>query len=91
MISKKEIYSCSTKVLVTKNEKIVSFGCQEQVNSDTFNVRINESVEVRTNDDASSTSGTFFYCLGFKQNGKYAHISTSVNILKEVHDNYNNS
>lgn len=73
MISKKEIYFCSTKVLVTKNKKIVSFGCQVEATSDTFNVLINESVEVRTTDEASSTSGTFFYCLGFQQNGKYAH------------------
>lgn len=91
VISKKEIYLCSTKVYVTNNEKTVSFGCQsEKVSSDTFNVLINKSVEVREKDESSSTSGTFFYCLGFQQNGKYAHITTRIIIHKKVHDYYNN-
>lgn len=73
---------------VTDNEKTLIFGCQsKKVSSDTFEVLSSESVEVRTKDETSSTSGTFFYCLGFQQNGKYAHISTSVNIHKKIHDN----
>lgn len=88
MISKREIYHCSTKVYVTDNEKSVSFGCQKEASSITFNALINKTVEVRAKDESSSTTGEFFYCLGFQPNGKYAHLPTSVNIPNKVQDYY---
>lgn len=89
MISIGGIYHCSTKIYVTDNEKTVSFGCQKDASSITFNAQINQTVEVRAKDESLSTTGEFFYCLGFQPNGKYAHLSTSVIIPNKVQDYYN--
>lgn len=43
--------------------------------SHTLNVQINQAVEVRAEYALPSTSGTFYYCVGFQQNGKYVYTS----------------
>lgn len=43
--------------------------------SHVLKVQINEAVEVRAEYALPSTSGTFYYCVGFQQNGKYLYSS----------------
>lgn len=51
------------------------FGCQlEKVSSHTFNVQHNESVDIRAEYVSSSTSGAFYFCIWFQENGEYAII-----------------
>lgn len=54
------------------------FVCPSTVSSQTIGVQINESMDVRAEYVSPFTSGTFYHCLGFQQNGKYALVYLSV-------------
>lgn len=58
---------CNTQIVI--NEKLV-MGCPLRVvSSQTLNVNINQSVHVRAEYVSPLTSGTFYHCIGFQQNG----------------------
>lgn len=58
---------CNTQVIVANN---YNFGCPiTAFSSVTINVQINQSVVVHSEYSPLSTSGMFYHCLGFQQNG----------------------
>lgn len=66
------VQKCNTQIIV--NNTFV-FGCSALTNSlmsTGIDVQINQSVVVRAEYVPPSKSGTFYHCLGFQQNGKYA-------------------
>lgn len=63
------ISSCNTRVSVSSG---IIFGCPlSSVSSKTF-VKINQTVNVQAEYIPPSTTGTFYHCVGFQQNGNYA-------------------
>lgn len=60
------LQSCYTQI----NVQNMVFGCPTQsLSSQTLNVQINQSVEVRAEYKLQYASGTFYHCLGLHQNG----------------------
>lgn len=60
------LQSCNTEIHVQN----MVFGCPTQsISSQTLNVQINQSVEVRAEYKLQYASGTFYHCLGLHQNG----------------------
>lgn len=73
------ISSCNTRVSVSSG---IIFGCPlSSVSSQTF-VKINQTVNVQAEYIPPSTTGTFFHCVGFQQNGNYA--LTSIHKIKSI-------
>lgn len=69
---------CNTQIVI--NEKLV-MGCPLRVvSSQTLNVNINQSVNVRAEYVSPLTSGTFYHCIGFQQNGIIDNILTDSKI-----------
>lgn len=61
------ISTCNTEINV---QNLIVFGCPiNMVSSQTINVIINQLVNVRADYKPPYTSGTFYHCLGFQQNG----------------------
>lgn len=63
------ISSCNTRVSVSSD---IIFGCPLSVSSQTCSVKINQTVNVQAEYIPQSTTGTFYHCVGFQQNGNYA-------------------
>lgn len=62
------ISSCSTRVVVNGRR---IFGCPiSQGTSETFTMLQYQDIAVQAEFSPSSSSGTFYQCLEFKQNGK---------------------
>lgn len=60
--------SCYTQVVVNGSR---IFGCPlSQGTSDTFKLLKYQSINVQAEFSPPSSSGTFYQCLGFQQNGK---------------------
>lgn len=58
---------CTTPIII--NEMLL-MGCSLRfVSSQTLNVNVNQSVDVRAEYVSPFTSGTFYHCIGFQQNG----------------------
>lgn len=73
------ISSCNTRVSVSSG---IIFGCPlSSVSSQTF-VKINQTVNVQAEYIPPSTTGTFFHCVRFQQNGNYA--LTSIHNIKSI-------
>lgn len=68
LFSKEELKGeCRTQVIV---QNTFVFGCtKSQVSSQTFDLQINQSVNARAGYLSDFTSGNFYNCLGFQQNG----------------------
>lgn len=65
------ISTCNTEINV---QNLLVFGCPiNTITSQTINVNINQSVDVRAKFKPGSTSGAFYHCLGFQQNSKYSY------------------
>lgn len=61
------VQMCNTEIVVQKS---VLYGCPiPNFSSQTLTVQFNQSVEVRADYVSPSTSGTFYNCMGFQQNG----------------------
>lgn len=69
--SKEVIISfCKTRVSVSSG---IIFGCPlSSVSSQTFIVKINQTVNVQAEYIPPFTTGTFYHCVGFQQNGNHA-------------------
>lgn len=67
VISREVIVSgCNTQIVIAES---FIMGCPlRQVSTQTLNVNINQSVDVRAEYVTQYTSGTFYHCLGFQQN-----------------------
>lgn len=68
------VQKCNTQIIVDNN---IVFGCSAPTDPLIFagiDVQINQSVVVRAEylHESPSKSGTFYHCLGFQQNSKYA-------------------
>lgn len=66
------IQYCNTQINVQKN---LLFRCQENIISQTINATINQSVDVHAEYADQYTSGTFYQCMGFQQNGKTNYLT----------------
>lgn len=68
-LSKRDaVIGCNTQVTV--GNKFI-FGCPiSGFSSQTVGVQINQLVNVRVEYSSSHSSGTFYHCIGFQQNGK---------------------
>uniref|UniRef100_A0A8W8JGC7 Uncharacterized protein n=1 Tax=Magallana gigas TaxID=29159 RepID=A0A8W8JGC7_MAGGI len=68
VISKKvTIKLCDTRVSVSP---VIKFGCPlPSFSSHTLNVQINKTVNIQAEYIPPSTTGTFYHCIGFQQNG----------------------
>lgn len=65
VISRGVVFPCYTQV----NVQSIIFGCSPDRLSHSISVTINQSLDVRAEYVSSSTSGTFYHCMGFLQNG----------------------
>lgn len=64
---------CTTQAIVANSFK---FGCPIRAYlSVTMAVQINQPVVVQSDYSQPFTSGTFYHCLGFQQNGMLVHLS----------------
>lgn len=64
---------CNTQINV---EKGLLFRCPANtISFQTINVTINQSVDVHAGYVAQDTSGTFYQCMGFQQNGKTNYLT----------------
>lgn len=71
---------CNTQVTVANS---YHFGCPNTAYSSvTIDVQINQSVVVQSDYSPPFTSGTFYHCLGFQQNGMFVHLSFYINSYK---------
>lgn len=62
-----DVQSCNTEIKVQNS---IIFRCPINIiSSQTLNVIMNQSVDVRADYVSPSTLGTFYYCLGLQQNG----------------------
>lgn len=68
VVSRKVIVAvCNTQIVINK---MIAMGCPLQYDSaQLLNVNINQPVDVRAEYSSQYTSGTFFHCIGFQQNG----------------------
>lgn len=67
------VQSCDTEIIVQNS---IIFGCPIiAFSSQTFNVNISQSVEIRAYYKSQYTSGTFYHCLHFQQNGMNVYLS----------------
>lgn len=72
--SRENINVCYTQVNVQNS---IIFKCPSlYFTSQTLYVQINQAVDVRAEYTLPSTSGRFYHCVGFQQNGKYAYTSS---------------
>lgn len=72
LVTSKEVIInlCVTRVSVSPG---ISFGCPlPSFSSYTLNVQINKTVNIQAEYIPTSTTGTFYHCVGFQQNGNYA-------------------
>lgn len=74
LVTSKEVIInlCDTRVSVSPG---ISFGCplpSFSESSYTLNVQINKTVNIQAEYIPPSTTGTFYHCVGFQQNGNYA-------------------
>lgn len=65
VISREGAFPCFTQVKVQN----IIFGCSSDLLSHSISVTINQSLDVRAEYVSTSTSGTFYHCMGFLQNG----------------------
>lgn len=71
--SGKVTYDCKTQIIVKNIQTQFIYGCEiSSFITQTFNVNINQSVEVRAEYVSPYTSGTFDHCVGFQQNGNFS-------------------
>lgn len=68
--------ACGTQIhLKDFNKETFLYGCPIiYPASNTFNVKTNQTVDIRADYVTQSSPGTFYHCLGFQQNGKYLYI-----------------
>lgn len=71
IITREIINVCNTEIYVKYANTKLRYGCLIPYSSQTLIVNINHSVEVRAAYLSPYTSGTFYHCLGFQQNGKH--------------------
>lgn len=65
--SRQVLHFCDTRVIVQKG---IIFGCPlSSFSSQIFNVQINQTVTVQAEYIPPSSTGTFYHCLRFEQNG----------------------
>nr|XP_034334176.1 uncharacterized protein LOC105334390 isoform X2 [Crassostrea gigas] len=71
LIASREVTNdCKTHIIVKSTQTKIIFGCEiPSFITQTLNVNINQSVEVRAEYISPYTSGTFHHCVGFQQNG----------------------
>lgn len=81
VVSRAVVYVCYTQVTVTVQNTLIVFRCQYWPSSETIRVTMNQSFDVRAEYVSPSTSGTFYHCLGFQQNGTIASLSIVVKII----------
>lgn len=81
VVSRAVVYVCYTQVTVTVQNTFIVFRCQYQPSSETIRVTMNQSFYVRAEYVSPSTSGTFYHCLGFQQNGTIVSLSIVVKII----------
>lgn len=68
VISWAVVQVCNTQIVIDKS---LIMGCPLQhLSSQALGVQMNELVEVQAEYISPYTSGTFYHCLGFQQNGK---------------------
>lgn len=81
VVSRKVIVSvCNTQIVINK---MFVMGCPLQyVSSQLLNVNINQPVDVRAEYSSQYTSGTFYNCIGFQQNGMIDSILQDLKISK---------
>lgn len=73
--SRKVTNECKTQIIVKNIQTQFIYGCEiSSFTTQTLNVNINQSVEVRAEYISQYTSGTFSHCIGFQQNGKYVFL-----------------
>lgn len=64
---------CTTRVAV---ESHIIFGCPLPPGSaHRLNVNINQTVKIKAEYLSPNTSGSFYHCVGIRQNGNYAETS----------------
>lgn len=76
LIASREVkYDCKTQIIVKNIHNGLIYGCEiSKFTTQTLNVNINQSVEVRAEYISPYTSGTFSHCIGLQQNGKYVFL-----------------
>lgn len=81
VVSRKVIVAvCNTQIVINK---MIAMGCPLQYDSaQLLNVNINQPVDVRAEYASQYTSGTFFHCIGFQQNGMIDSILQDLKISK---------
>lgn len=76
LITSREIANeCDTQIIVKNAYNNIRFGCPiKRISTQTFDVEINQLADIQAEYETPSTSGVFYHCLGFQQNGKYVYI-----------------
>lgn len=81
VMSRKVVYACNAQVNV---QNTFIFGCPSHLSSQTISVTMNQSLDVRAEYVSLYTSGTFYHCLGFQQNGTIVSFSIVLKIINIV-------
>lgn len=77
-----DVAVCNTQIVIDKS---VIMGCPLQhLTSQTLDVQMNQSVDVRAEYKLPSTPGTFYQCIGFRQNGIIIKLSQCLKILNFI-------
>lgn len=75
---------CNTQVnVVNYMYNYILFRCPiREISSATIDVQINQSVVVQSEYSPPYTSGSFYHCLGFRQNSMFVYLSFFIDINK---------
>lgn len=66
VMSREVVFVCNTQVTV---QNTFIFRCPSHLSAEKISVTMNQSLDVRAEYVSPSTSGTFYHCMGFLQNG----------------------
>lgn len=70
--NRQTISVCFTQVTF---QNVIIFRCEkEELTSHELDVQNNDQLDIRAEYELPYTSGLFYHCMGFQQNGKYAYI-----------------
>lgn len=73
MTTRKIFSVCNTEIYVKNANTTFRFGCPiSSIIYQTLTVNVNQSVDVRADYNSLHTSGTFYHCMGFGQNGNFS-------------------